>query len=197
MKSFEFYESHSQSCIDSAMSKLNSSSEFAGQQKLDKINEAQDHLLQAQEGIAELQNGIILLPTNERTTSQRRLQLLQNRVKEIEDLISNAKQRQRLLGHYQDLKTNVAADESMRQTINSLSEGTEIGKGILASLSTHREKLMNAHSNLNQMSTSVGSSTTIVNRMESVQRNNKIIMWIVIILLIGAIAFLLYMPFLP
>ena len=197
MKSFEFYESHSQSCIDSAMSKLNSSSEFAGQQKLDKINEAQDHLLQAQEGIAELQNGIILLPTNERTTSQRRLQLLQNRVKEIEDLISNAKQRQRLLGHYQDLKTNVAADESMRQTINSLSEGTVIGKGILASLSTHREKLMNAHSNLNQMSTSVGSSTTIVNRMESVQRNNKIIMWIVIILLIGAIAFLLYMPFLP
>ena len=197
MKSFEFYESHSQSCIDSAMSKLNSSSEFAGQQKLDKINEAQDYLLKAQEGIAELQNGIILLPTNERTASQRRLQLLQNRVKEIEDLISNAKQRQRLLGHSQDLKTNAAADESMRQTINSLSEGTEIGKGILASLSTHREKLVNAHSNLNQMSTSVGSSTTIVNRMESVQRNNKIIMWIVIILLIGAIAFLLYMPFLP
>jgi len=197
MKSFEFYESHSQSCIDSAMSKLNSSSEFAGQQKLDKIKEAQDYLLQAQEGIAELQNGIILLPTNERTASQRRLQLLQNRVKEIEDLISNAKQRQRLLGHSQDLKTNAAADESMRQTINSLSEGTEIGKGILASLSTHREKLVNAHSNLNQMSTSVGSSTTIVNRMESVQRNNKIIMWIVIILLIGAIAFLLYMPFLP
>ena len=193
--SLEFYESHIQTSIDYAQNKINLSFEVFGQQKLELIEESEKEIKNAKIGLTELTNQIILLNTNERIIIQRKLQLFQSRINEIEQLILNNKSRSKLFGQNIDVKSSITIDESIKNTVNSLNETNDIGKGILSTLDDQKKKLLNAHGNLLNMGESVQTTTSIVNKMEKTQKSNKIIMYSIICLLIFAILFIIYLSF--
>ena len=193
--SYEFYENQIQDLINESMTKINLSSEKNGIQKENLINEAKELILNAKSGLNDLQNQYILLSTNEKSSANRRFLLFKTRISEIELLIENNFNRQKLFGNNNDINLNNEINRSLNDTNSTLNEATEVGKGILNSLSSQREKLLNAQNNLNEMGSSVSDTSKIVDKMETTQKKNLLIMWSVIILLIIIILFIIYLNF--
>ena len=193
----EYYESLAQQSLEQANSLINESSSHTGQTKIDMLNEAMRKSEETQNYLGEMQNLMILLPTNEKVQVQRRVQLLTTRIKEVEGRIETNKQRVKLLSNVSldPLNNSESQTESLSRTQNAIGSACEIGTGILSSLRDQHDKLSNAMNNAKGVIASVANSATHVSNMERVARQNKIIVYTVIGLLVAGILLLLYIKF--
>jgi hypothetical protein len=193
MSSSTLYEEMVEKCLKEAQrviseSETNSPSPapFAG---------ARGRLDQALTGLNELQREILLLPTNDRLAAQRRYQELKSRVSQTEESLTAAMQRKQLLGNSFNAHQAASVDHALARTAQFGAESVEIGERIIGDLSHQREKLTNAHGNVDLINTSVNSTGNLVGKMTKVQRQNNLMKWGMIALMIIAIGFVLYLKF--
>ena len=194
---FEYYESLAQQSLEQANTLINESTSQTGQMKIDMLNQALRKSEETSNHLGEMQNLMILLPTNEKAQAQRRVQLLTTRIKEVEGRIETNKQRVKLLSNISldPLNNSESQTESLSRTQNAIGSACEIGTGILSTLKDQHDKLSNAMSNAKGVIASVANTATHVTNMERVARQNKIIIYTVIGLLVVGILLLLYLKF--
>ncbi|KAH0795323.1 Vesicle transport v-SNARE protein [Histomonas meleagridis] len=188
--SFDFYEGHVQSCLEEARNLINSSQIKDNPRNIELARTKLDNAKSASE---ELQREIFLLPTNDRASAQRRYQQLKEQIASIEDSFQSLINRQQLLGNNYDLHKAASVDYSLSKAAQYGEESIEIGKGVLSNLSQQREKLLHGMENVDAIRNSVHNSSSIVNGMHAIQRQNKMIMWGIVVLLVLAILLILYM----
>ena len=194
--SFDYYEGIVQKGIDDATALVNQSTAESGQKKLETLILATKKIEESSRHFSELQNVIILLPTNERATAQRKVQLFDTRIKEIEGRIEANKQRAKLLSNASlEAKNKVTDEESLEQAQNAMGSAYEIGTGILSQLKQQHNTLSNAKSNTDKLSSSVSDTAKHVSNMERIAKQNKLIIYAIIGLLIAGILLLLYLKF--
>ena len=188
--SFEFYEGHVQTCLEEARNLINSSQIKDNPKNLELARTKLDNAKSASE---ELQREIFLLPTNDRAFAQRRYQQLKEQISSIEDSIQSIINRQQLLGTNYDLRKAASVDYSLSKAAQYGEESIEIGKGVLSNLSQQREKLLHGMENVDAIRTSVHNSSNIVRGMERTQRQNKMIMWGIVALLVLVMILIFYL----
>ena len=189
---YSLYEEHIRSCIEEAQ-RLIADSQVHGTPG--QLSEAQQKLSEARGAIDELQREMFMLPTNERAVAQRRYQSTKEQITQLEENIRMAESRQQLLGNSYDLRRAASVDQSLAQAAQFGSESVEIGKGIIRQLSEQQEKLRNAHSNVGRIHSSVKVSEGLVGKMAKIQRENKMVAWGVVGLLVFAILLIFYLKF--
>ena len=194
---FEYYENLVQDSIEQSNNLVNQSTALTGQAKIDILNQALVKVDESKNLMGEMQNSLIFLSTNERSSAQRKMQLFNTRIKEIEGRIETNKQKAKLFSNanMNPLVNQESPSESLSKTQNAIGSACEIGKGIISTLRDQHDKLMNAKTNADAIKASVANTATHVSRMERVAKQNKLIVYIVIGLLVIAILLLLYIKF--
>jgi len=195
MSSYRVYEGYINEYLDKASQHLNESSLMNGPHKTVNVNIAEEFLNKAASGLADLQNMMVIVPTNEKQYISKQIASMTNRYKEIQGQIGETKNRQILVGNRSKNEGEIASTENINQTIASLQESEQIGKGILSSLGSQKEKLLSTHNNLHGIEISVDDSTEVVNRMGKTQNCNMIVMWSVVALLVLAILLVIVLSF--
>ncbi|OHS99127.1 Vesicle transport v-SNARE protein [Tritrichomonas foetus] len=190
--SYEFYESHIQTCIDEAHAFISEAQLKSNPQKL---NDARQRVDQAKATSEELKREMFLLPTNDRAAAQRRYQQILERITRLEENLQSTINRQQLMGGEYDLRRAASVDQSLARTASLGEESINIGKGILSNLSTQKDQLLGSMSNVDLINSSVSSTGRLVGKMERTQRQNKMIMWGVVVLLAVAILALFYLRY--
>ena len=193
----EYYESLAQDAIDQANSIINDASSQTGQSKIDMLTLAKQTIDDSSNFLREMQNLLILLPTNEKAQAQRRIKLLSTRIKELEGRIETDKQRTKLFSNVSldPIINSESQTESLSRTQNAIGSANQIGAGILSTLKSQHSVLKNAKMNADAIKSSVASTATRVRNMEKVAKQNKIIIFTIIGLLIVGIILLLYLKF--
>lgn len=189
--SFEFYKSTIQTCIDEANSLLN-----AGQMNYSpqKLQEARQKVEQAKAAIDELKREIYLLPTNDKAEAQRQFQKFMEQISRLEEGF-NSYNRQELIGGSYDLRRAATDDQNLAIASQNFNDTIEIGHGILSNLGNQKETLLGTMNKTDQINSSVGSTSRLVGKMMKTQRQNKLIMWAVVALLVIAIVILFYVRY--
>lgn len=189
--SFEFYKTTIQTCLDEASSLINEASVNHSQQKLQDARQKVD---QAKAATDELKREIFLLPTNDKAEAQRQFQKFVEQINRIENSF-NSINRQELIGGSYDLRRAASDDHNLAIASQNFNDTIEIGHGILTNLGNQKDKLIGTMSKTDQINTSVGSTSRLVGKMMKTQRQNKLIMWAVVALLVIAIVILYYVRY--
>lgn len=189
--SFDFYKSTIQTCIDEANSLINEASMNYSPQIL---QEARQKVDQAKAAVDELKREIFLLPTNDKAEAQRQFQKFLEQISRLEDNF-NSFNRQELIGGGYDLRCAAADDHNIAVASQNFHDTIEIGHGILTNLGNQKETLLGTMNKTDQINSSVGSTSRLVGKMMKTQRQNKLIMWAVVALLILAIVILFYVRY--
>ena len=190
--SYSLYEDHIRSCVEDAQRLIADSQVHNSPVKL---GEARQKLEEARAAVDELQREMFMLPTNERSLAQRRYQAAKDQIAHLEENVQNLESRQQLFGNSYNLQQAASVDQSLAQAARFGDESVAIGQGIIKQLSEQREKLIHAHGNVEKIHTSVRTSGGLVSRMEKIQRENKMITWAVVGLLVFAILLIFYLKF--
>jgi hypothetical protein len=193
MASCSLYEEMIESCLNEAQRAIAEAQNAPPKNAL--LPGARGKIDQALTGLSELQRELLLLPTNERQSAQRRFQQLRSRVTQTEEALTAEGQRLALLGDSYNAKRTAQVDHALARTAQMGEESVEIGERIIGDLSRQREKLTNAHGNLDLINTSVKSTGGLVGKMAKVQRQNNLMKWGLIVLMIIAIGIVLYLKF--
>jgi hypothetical protein len=151
---------------------------------------------EANSGLIELQRELFLLTTNDRSAAQRRYQQLRARLAEVEQSLASETQRLQLLGtNTYNAHRAATVDQALAATAQFGEESVEIGQRIITNLGEQRQKLEHAHGNVDLINTSVGSTSKVLGKMESTQRQNNFVKMGVVALMITAILIILYLKF--
>ena len=190
----EYYESLVQQTMEQANSLINNSSAETDQKKMDMLNLAQSKIEDCYSQLGEMKNLMIILPPNEKVQAQRRVQLIDTRIKELQGRIETGKQRAKLFSNISldPLNNSESQAESLARTQGAIGTSNEIGKGILSTLKGQHQKLENAKMNADQIKMSVANTASHVSNMEKIARQNKMIVYLIIGLLIIGIFLLLF-----
>ena len=193
---FEYYDRTIQNAIDSATNIINESSLLSGSSKIDSLNKATSKIEDAKKNLADLQNNLIMFSTNERVLVQRKTQLFITRIKELEDRVNNNLERAKLFANASvDQFNQVDESEGLRRTQETIGSAVEIGTGILSTLHDHHSKLKNAMNNASMIRSSVSDTDKHVRIMERISKQNKLVVYVIIGLLVLGIIILLYLKF--
>jgi vesicle transport through interaction with t-SNAREs protein 1 len=161
-----------------------------------QLTAARGKIDQGNSALTELQRELFLLPTNDRSAAQRRYQELRTRLAEAEQSLTSETQRLQLLGpNTYDVHRAATVDQALAKTAQFTEESVEIGHRIITNLGDQRQKLAHAHGNVDLINTSVDSTSGVLGKMESTQRQNNLIKMGVVALMIIAMLIILYLKF--
>ena len=195
---FEFYKTTIQSSLNEANSLLNSP-QF-NQSNL-SIQDVQQRINQAKAALIELNNVVVLLSANEQAEAKRQISHFRSQIHQIQEQLqtqanySYSQNRQELLRGSYDLQNVATDDHNIAVASQNFNETIDIGKNILSNLGSQKEKLLDTMNKTDMINGSVGSSSRLVAKMMKIQKQNKYIMWAVVILLVMGIVILFYVRY--
>lgn len=190
--SFEFYKLTIQTSIDEANSLISQASANYSPQLL---QEARQKVDQAKAAIEELKREIFLLPTNDKAEAQRQFQKFLEQISRIENNFDSFNRQELIGGNSYDLRRAAADDQNLAIASRNFNDTIDIGHGILKNLGDQKNTLLGTMNKTDQINASVGSTSRIVGKMMKTQRQNKLIMWAVVALLVIAIVILFYVRY--
>jgi len=197
---------------------INSIPSFAGERKKLAIREAEKNIEEAETLIRQMDQEVNTANNPQRAKLQPKVKGFQTEVQRIKrDLqraaatSSNATKDDLFAGASQDYQVQfldqrsklLVGNEKLGQTSDRLTnaqrianQNEQIGTAVLTDLHGQRQQLMRTSNRLDEVDDNVKTSRTILTGMARRVATNKLILALIIVLLIGAIALIIYMKWL-